>query len=128
MAPNARDTTRLSRHRAAASTPPRRTSLGGGEVDADVDLAGVLSRLTSHLEHFEAALAVERGRIERPMPLEQPGRHSERISSSVTALVAELQEILTMLRRLREIDELYGQAPAVRGAGRQPARQERGSP
>ena len=128
MAPNARDATRLSRHRAAASTQPRRTSPGGGEVAPDVDLAGVLTRLTSHLENFEAALAVERGRIDHPRRFEQPGRDSERISSSVTALVAELQEILTVLRRLGEIDELYGQAPAVRGAGPRPSRQERGSP
>ena len=123
MAPNARDTTRLIRRRASVSTTPRPTSPGGSDVAPDVDLAGVLTRLTSRLEHFEAALAVERGRIEHPMPFEQPGRHSERISSSVTALVAELQEILTLLRRLRETDEIYGQRPA---AAPQPFRQGRG--
>jgi len=102
---------------AALQTEPARASPGHIDGLPDVDLAGVLNRLSSNLEHFEAAMAIERGRIEHPMPFDQPGRHSERISSSVTALVAELMQILTLLRRLRESDELYGQAPVLSGGG-----------
>jgi len=94
-------------------------------VAPDFDLACVLARLTNDLERFEAAMAIERGRLEHPMPFEQPGRHSERISSSVSALVAELVQILALLRRLREIDELNGQSPALRGPGPRPSRQRR---
>jgi len=93
-------------------------------VATDLDLAGILTRLTMDLEHFEATLAIERGRIENPMPFEQPGRNSERISSTVAALVSELLQILTLLRRLRETDEIYGQRPA---AAPQPSRQGRAS-
>ena len=123
MAQDARDTTRLRRDGTPVPNQRRRKSQGGVEVAADLDLAGVLTRLTSDLEQFEAAIAVERGWIEHPMTFEQPGRHSERISSSVTALVAELLQILTLLRRLREADELYGQAPALKGSHPQPSRQ-----
>jgi hypothetical protein len=62
------------------------------------------------LDQFEAAIAVERSRLEDPMPFEQPGRHSERISGSITALVAKLMQALTLLRQLRETEELLGQA------------------
>ena len=92
----------------------------------EMDLASVLARLTSDLERFEAAMAIERSRIDHPMPFEQAGRHSERISSSVTALVAELLQILTLLRRLRESDEQYSRPPAVSGGGPQPSRQGKG--
>ena len=125
MARDARDATRPRRRGTAAPTQPGRTSQSGVEVAPDLNLAGVLTRLTSDLEHFEAAMAIERGRIEHPMPFEQPGRHSERISSSVTALIAELLKILTLLRRLREADEPYGQAAAVSGARLEPTRQRR---
>jgi len=118
-----RDTRDTTRRGPVAPTQPGRTSQGGVEVAADLDLAGILTRLTTDLEHFEATLAVERGRIENPMPFEQPGHNSERISSTVAALVSELLQILTLLRRLRETDEIYGQRPA---AAPQPSRQGRG--
>jgi hypothetical protein len=95
-------------------------------VASDLDLTGVLTRLTSDLERLEATIAIERGRIENPMSFEQSGRNSERISSTVAALVAELLQILTLLRRLRETDETPGQPPAVPGADRQSSRQGRG--
>jgi len=125
MTPDARHATRPGHRGSAVASQPGRTSQGGAEVLPDIDLAGVLTRLASDLEQFEAAMAVERRRLDHPMPFEQPGRHSERISSSVTALVAELLQILTLLRRLRETDELYGQSPAFGGPGPQPSRQRR---
>jgi hypothetical protein len=122
-----RDTrdTRTGHHGTAAPARPRQSSQGDVDVAPDMDLAGVVARLTKDLERFDAAMTIERKRMEHPMPFEQPGRHSERISSSVTALVAELMQILALLRRLRETDELYGQAPAPTGAGPQPSRQRR---
>ncbi len=124
MPRDTRDTTRRGQNGPAVRTQSGRTSQGGVEVATDLDLAGILTRLTMDLEHFEATLAVERGRIENPMPFEQPGRNSERISSTVAALVSELLQILTLLRRLRETDEIYGQRPA---AAPQPSRQGRAS-
>ena len=125
MPRDTRDATHPGYHGTAIPARPGRSSRSGVDVAPDLDLAGVLDRLTHDLEQFEAALAIERRRIEHPMPFQQPGRHSERISSSVTALVAELKQILTLLRRLRETDELYGQAPALTGTGPQPSRQRR---
>jgi hypothetical protein len=124
MARDARDATSQG---TAVPTQPGRTSHDGVDLAADLDLAGILARMTSDLERFESTIAIERGRIEHSMAFEQPGRHSERISSSLTALIAELLQILTLLRRLRETDELYGQTPAPSGAGPQPSRQRRQS-
>jgi hypothetical protein len=123
MPRDTRDATRPGHHGSAVRARPGRSSQGGVEVAPDLDLAGVLARLTKDLEQFEATMAIERGRIEHPMPFEQPGRDSQRISSSVSALVAELVQILALLRRLRETDEIYGQRPA---AAPQPSRQGRG--
>jgi len=126
MTPDTRHATRPGHRGTAVASQPEGTSQG---VPPDIDLAGVLTRLATDLEQFEAAMVIERRRLEHPMPFEQPGRHSERISSTVTALVAELLQILTLLRRLRETDELYGQAPALGSSGPQPSRarrQERG--
>src|SRR5713101_1865910 len=100
MPRDTRDTTPRGQNGPAVRTQAGRTPQGGVEVATDLDLAGILTRLTMDLEHFEATLAIERGRIENPMPFEQPGRNSERISSTVAALVSELLQILTLLRRL----------------------------
>jgi hypothetical protein len=125
MARRTRDTRRLGHHGKALPSSPGRASEGGGKVASDLNLTGVLARLMNDLEHFEAAMTMERGRIEHPMHFGQPGRHSERISSSVTALVAELQQILTLLRRLRESEQLYGHTPSASRARRQPSGERR---
>ena len=126
MPRDVRETTRPGHHGIAAPARHERSSQGDVDVAPDMDVASVLARLTSDLERFEAAMAIERRRIEHPMPFEQPARHSERISSTVTALVAELLQILGLLRRLRESDEQYSQPPPISRSGPQPSRQGKG--
>src|SRR5437773_12495257 len=98
MAQDARDTTRLRRDGTHVPNQRRRKSQGGVDVEADLDLAGVLTRLTSDLEQFEAAISLEMEQLEHPMTVEQTDRHSQCITSNNTLPVAEVLQILILSR------------------------------
>src|SRR6266849_4562647 len=102
MPRDTRDTTRRGQNGPAVRTQSGRTSQGGVEVATDLDLAGILTRLTMDLEHFEATLAIERGC--------RPGFRAAADSH--------------LAAQAGETDEIYGQRPA---AAPQPSRQGRAS-
>jgi uncharacterized membrane protein YccC len=90
--------------------------------EIDPELPELLARLARDLERFASTIAVERRMLEHRGQLDQPLGHPERISTSVTELVAELQEALGLLRRLPEADEPYGSQPSRPGrSGREQA-------